>query len=81
MRHLKFAVSCGEEMKVLLNTQPGMSACGVSVLFYNGGDGWAVCWRSCRFEESLGSSVSNVAVSMVTEGFPHCLESARYSVR
>lgn len=35
----------------------------------------------CCFEESLGSSVSNVAVSLATEGFPHCFESAYYYVR
>lgn len=35
----------------------------------------------CSFEESLGSSVSNVAVSMATEGFPLFFESAYYYVQ
>lgn len=68
-------------MKVLPNTQPGMLACGVSVWFYNGGRWQACVLALCRFEESLGSSVSKVAVSMVTEGFPHCFESACFSVQ
>lgn len=29
--------------------------------------------QSCGFEESLGSSVSEFTVSMVTKGFPQCL--------
>lgn len=39
------------------------------------GDGWGCVSVLRVFEESLGSSVSNVAVSMVTKGFPRCFES------
>lgn len=55
-------------MKLLLNVQL------VSVFQYRRRLGYV-------FEESLGSSVSNVAVSMVTEGFPHPFESACYCVQ